>query len=112
VPKGKRPTATRRARPKGGAKPAAVRALERRVARLTGERDADRRRHARQVAAARRAADRRLAAAVAEIAALRHLEARADALTRLLAEREATLEIQGQRIAHLERLLQNPPEVG
>jgi hypothetical protein len=82
------------------------------VARLTDERDADRRRHARQVAAVRRTGDRRLAAAVGEIAALRHLEARVDALARLLAEREAALAVQGQRIAHLERLLQNPPEVG
>jgi arginine/lysine/ornithine decarboxylase len=83
----------------------ALRALERRLARLDAERAAERERQARQLARVRRAADRRLAAMVAEIAALRHHEARAEALERLLAEREAALDAERARVAELEALL-------
>ena len=82
----------------------AMRALERRLARLSAAREADKRRHARQLDAARRTLDRRLAVMMSEIASLRHHEARAAALERLLAEREA-------RIARLEALLRTPTEL-
>src|SRR5438034_11434110 len=97
----------RRSRPAGprAAMPAAtanaVRSLERRLNRLTAAREADRRRHARELETARRALDRRLAAMMSEIASLRHHEARAAALERLLTEREA-------QIARLEALLRTP----
>jgi hypothetical protein len=68
-----------------------IRALERMLARLSGERKTERTRHARQIAALRRAADRRLAMMLREIASLRHHEARAAALERLVAERDAAL---------------------
>ena len=82
----------------------AMRSLERRLSRLTAAREADRRRHARELEAARRTLDRRLAAMMSELASLRHHEARAAALERLLAEREA-------RIARLEALLRTPTEL-
>jgi hypothetical protein len=94
--------ARRAAIPAAAAK--AIRTLERRLGRLTAAREADRRRHAREVETARRAVDRRLAAMMSEIASLRHHEARAAALERLLTEREA-------RIARLEALLQAPTEL-
>jgi arginine/lysine/ornithine decarboxylase len=95
----KRPSASRTAKAR------MTRALERRLARLTAERAAERERQARQLARVRRAADRRLAAMVAEIAALRHHEARAEALARLLAEREAALDAERARVAELEAQL-------
>jgi hypothetical protein len=49
---------------------------------------------------------------VQELASVRHHQARADALARLLAERDATLAVREERIAHLERLLQNPTRMG
>lgn len=67
----------------------AVRALERRLRRLTAELEAERERHARQLVAVRRAADRKLTVMLREIATLRHHEARVEVLTRLLAERDA-----------------------
>jgi len=76
-------------------------ALKRRVTRLTKAREAEARRHARQLAALQRRADRQLAAMVGEIASLRHHEARAEALSRLLAEQQ-------RRIARLEALLEKP----
>jgi hypothetical protein len=79
-----------------------IRALERRIARLLAEREAERARFARRVAAVRRAADRRLAAMVAELAALRHHQARAEALERLLGERDATVAAQADRLRRLE----------
>jgi hypothetical protein len=79
--------------------------LRRLVARLTAAREADGRRHARQLAAVRRAAEQRLAAMVREIATLRHHEARADALARLVAERDGVIAAQRERIAQLEALL-------
>ena len=78
---------------------------DRRLARLTAAWEAERLRHARQLAAVRRGADRRLAAMMAEIAALRHHEARAEALARLLAERQ-------ERIVELETLLRSPTQLG
>jgi len=86
----------------------AQRALERRVTRLTAERETLRRRHARQLAALQRAADQRLASLLKEITALRHHEARAGALIRLLAERDTALAERGRRIAELEELLRSP----
>ena len=68
-----------------------VQQLERKIARLLAEREAERARHARQVIAVRRGADRRLTVMVREIATLRHHEARAQALERMLAERDAAL---------------------
>ena len=68
-----------------------IRTLERMLARLSGQRETERARHARQIAALRRAADRRLAMMLQEIASLRHHEARATALERLVAERDAAL---------------------
>jgi len=100
--RGRRRAAPKAATPAATAK--AVRALERRLVRLTAAREADRRRHARELEAARRELDRRLAAMMNEIAGLRHHEARAAALERLLAEREA-------RIARLEGLLRTPTEL-
>jgi hypothetical protein len=94
------------------AKRSTVRALERRLARLTAASKAERERHVRQVAALRRAADRRLTSMVKEIAALRHHEARAEGLGRLLAERDAALAAQAERIAHLETLLRSPTHLG
>ena len=81
-----------------------MRALERRLNRLTAAREADRRRHSRALEAARRALDRRLAVMMSEIASPRHHEARAAALERLLTEREA-------QIARLEALLRTPTEL-
>ena len=81
-----------------------MRALERRLGRLTAAREADRRRHARELETARRALDRRLATMMSEIATLRHHEARAAALERLLTEREA-------RIAKLETLVRTPTDL-
>ena len=89
-----------------------LRALGRRLARLTAARETARERHARDLAALRRAADRQLASMMSEIAALRHHEARVEALTRLLAEREAALRAQANRIARLEALLRTPTELG
>jgi hypothetical protein len=86
--------------------------LLRRLRQLTAQQEAERARHARQLAALRRAADRRLAQMVQDIAALRHHEARAEALGRLLAEREAALAAQSERIARLETLLQRPTQLG
>ena len=86
----------------------AQRALERRIVRLTAERETLRRRHARRLAALQRAADRRLARLLKEITALRHHEARAEALIRLLAERDTALAERGRRIAELEELLRSP----
>jgi hypothetical protein len=96
-----RPTATSR-----------VRTLERRLARLARELDAERERQARRLAALRRAQDRRLTALMREIAELRHHEARAHALTRLISERDAALAGQAERITHLETLLQRSSETG
>jgi hypothetical protein len=67
----------------------ALRALERRIRRITAELEEERERHARQLVAVRRAGDRKLTAMLREIATLRHHEARAEVLTRLLAERDA-----------------------
>jgi hypothetical protein len=92
----------KRARPRTRPKP---RTVDRRLARLTAAWDAERARHARQLAAVRRGADRRLAAMMAEIASLRHHEARAEALARLLAERD-------ERIVALETLLRSPTQLG
>ena len=89
-----------------------MRALERRLARLTVAFEAERARAARRVVAARRAADRRLAALVQEIAGLRHHEARAEALMRLIAERDAALAAQAERIAELESRLQGGTPMG
>jgi hypothetical protein len=86
--------------------------LERRLARLQAQREAERQRFTRQVLAVRRGADRRLSAMLREIAALRHHEARAEVLARMLAEREADLAVQAQRIAQLETLLRNPTHLG
>jgi len=86
--------------------------LERRLARLQAEREAERQRFTRQVLAVRRGADRRLAAMLREIAALRHHQARAEVLARILAEREADLATKAQRIAQLETLLRNPTHLG
>ena len=101
-----------RGRPGAGAGPA-LRALQTRLARLTAQVETLRRRHARELAAARRAADRRLAAVMREITALRYHQARADALARLLAERDIALARQTQRIAELEAaLLRTPTQLG
>ncbi len=89
-----------------------LRTLERRLARLQTEREAERQRFTRQVLAVRRGADRRLAAMLREIAALRHHQARAEVLARILAEREADLATKAQRIAQLETLLRNPTHLG
>jgi hypothetical protein len=113
VPKAKRaaPEASAGEAP-GGETPAQGRDLERRLGRLLAEREAERQRHAQEIAAVQRAADRRLAALVGELSSLRHHEARADALARLLAERDAELAAREERIAHLESLLQNPTRMG
>ena len=71
--------------------------LERKIARLLADREAERERHARQIAAVRRGADRRLTVMLREITSLRHHEARALALERLLAERDAALAARDQR---------------
>jgi hypothetical protein len=97
---------------KSEAKRPTVRALERRLARLTAAAKAERERHGRQLAAMRRAADRRLTAMVKEIAALRHHEARAEALGRLIAERDAAIAAQAERIERLETLLRSPTQLG
>jgi hypothetical protein len=102
--------ATRRGSKKQ-AKPS-VPTLLRRIRQLTAEREAERARHARQLAALRRAGERRLAQMVQDIAALRHHQARAQVLDRLLAEREASLAAQSERLARLEALLQRPTELG
>jgi|GEM_PF-6463080 len=60
--------------------------LARRVRELSALLEAERVRHARQLAALRRKTDRELAAMVGEIAALRHHEARAVMLARVLEE--------------------------
>ena len=65
--------------------------LERKIARMLADREAERARHARQIAAVRRGADRRLTVMLREIASLRHHEARAQAFERLLAERDAAM---------------------
>jgi len=100
-----RPVAPPKQQGRPAAKRATLRALQRQIGLLTKERDAERARHARQLAALRRASDRRLAALVGEIATLRHHEARADALTRMIGERDSALEVQGARLARLEVLL-------
>ena len=94
---------TSRPRARSAAKPARTAdlpTLRRTVARLVAAREAEARRHARQLAAVRRDTDRRLTGMVQEIATLRHHEARAEALTRLLADRE-------QEIARLLASLDN-----
>lgn len=108
-----RTKATRRRKRIGERSPAPVGAgpLARRLARALAELDAERRRHARQLAAVRGACDRRLAAVVRELASLRHHEARADALARLLTEREAALVARVERIAVLESLLRDPADM-
>ena len=78
------------------------RELEKRLARVTRAHEAERQRHAREVAGLKRETDRRLAAMLQEIAALRHHQARAQALERLLAERDATLAARAARLADLE----------
>ena len=69
--------------------------LERKVARLLSERQAERAKHARQLVALRRGTDRRLTLMLREITALRHHEARAQALERMLKERAAAVEGSG-----------------
>ena len=93
-----------RTRAKSATKTTSAQLLRRQIARLTAAWEAERGRHARQLAAVRRGADRRLAAMVAELASLRHHEARAAALSRLLEERDA-------RIAQLETLLRSPTKL-
>ena len=61
-----------------------VETLRRRVRRLEVALDAERERHARQLAHVRKAANRKLARMMQEIATLRHHEARAEALARML----------------------------
>jgi len=63
-----------------------VETLRRRVRRLEVALDAERERHARQLAHVRKAANRKLARMMQEIATLRHHEARAEALARMLAK--------------------------
>jgi hypothetical protein len=104
-PKQKGRAATRKAAP------SSVATLRRRLARVLVARDAERQRHARQIAQLRRAHDRRLAGMLREIAQLRHHEARVEALTRLLAEREAALAAEVARAAALEARLPLSPEI-
>jgi hypothetical protein len=66
-----------------------LRRAERRLHRVEGALETERRTQARTLEAVRRGADRRLAAMMREIALLRHHEARAAQLERLLAERTA-----------------------
>jgi len=109
------PTKARRRGTRARTKPKATPSpgtLARRLARVLAERDAERRRHERQLVSLRQARDRELAAVVQDLAALRHHEARAAALTRLVAERDATLAAQAARIAHLEALLQKSTDMG
>src|SRR5262245_21212499 len=80
---------SRRPSPKPKAARPTLAQLERRIARLLAERQAERARHARQIASVRRGADRRLTVMLREITELRHHEARAHALERLLEKREA-----------------------
>ncbi len=80
----------------------ALRALERRIARLEADAAEAVAHHERQLVAVRRAADRRLTGMVREIASLRHHEARATALERLLAERDALIARLSRRLAELE----------
>lgn len=95
---------TRRASTKaatdGGAHP-----LIQRIAALEAQLEAERARHARELAAVRRSADRRMAALMREIAALRHHQARAEALKRMVGERDAALAAEANRVARLESLL-------
>jgi hypothetical protein len=114
---GRKPTASpKRRRPRTPAasktKGTGVRTLERRLARVSAEREAERKRYARQLASLRREADRRLANMVQEIARLRHHEARVEALSRLVAERDSALAAQAERIERLESLLQKAPDSG
>jgi len=102
----------RKAAPRRAKTATGVRALERRLARLTAGWKAERQRYERRLAAERRETDRRLAGMMSEIAALRHHEARAEALARLLAERDAVLAAQAERLARLEALLQDPTALG
>jgi len=105
-----RPPKRRSPRPGGSAKPTrpavpdarALRALERRIARLEADAAEAVAHHERQLAAVRRAADRRLTGMVREIASLRHHEARATALERLLAERDAMIARLSHRLAEVE----------
>ena len=99
------PRTSRPSRPPARSKSASsqtIRGLERRIAQLLAERDAERGRQGRRLAALRRACDRRLAALVSEIASLRHHQARTEALERLVAERDATLLRYAARLRELE----------
>jgi hypothetical protein len=107
----KRPRARRSPR-KTPAGAAPLRVARRQLARMKDRLEAERKRHARRLAAAGRAGDRRLAALLNEITTLRHHQARAEALIRLVAERDAALALKAERIAQLEDLLRTHTHLG